>query len=93
MAQQMDKNSPGSAPLRSAPPSCAHAAVLGRIRGIVRVAPDLYYSVKHTQQGRTRIALEAVPTAWYTAAKPCCTGRCTQQGRATKGGCMLIAVA
>ena len=49
-----------SAPLRSAPRSCAHAAVLGRIRGIVRVAPDLYYSVKHTQQGRTRIALEAV---------------------------------
>ena len=68
------------APLRSAPRSCAHAAVLGRIRGAVRVAPDPCYTVKRAQQGRTHVGLEAMPTAWYTPATPCCTGRCTQQG-------------
>jgi hypothetical protein len=70
------------APLHSAPRSCAHAAVPGRIRGAVRVARDLCYTVKRAHQGRTHVGLEAMPTAWYTPATPCCTGRCTQQGGA-----------
>jgi hypothetical protein len=81
------------APLRSAPRSCAHAAVLGRIRGAVRVAPDPCYTVKRAQQGRTHVGLEAMPTAWYTPATPCCTGRCTQQGGARKGGRTRISAA